>query len=416
MDKIIYFIEILKNRIGLVILFCFLILSIFTYQDYGLSWDEPCQQDFGQLGFEKVFEKKINKEYTRQKQYYGVAYEMVLVGFQKVFSIKESSNIYYFRHFFTHLIFLFSTFVFYLILKKTKYKNIAFLGMLFLLLSPRIYAHSFFNPKDIPLLSFTLFSAYFMQNHIYNPRWLTLILIAFFCAFVVNVRVIGVFIPGILLFFYVFQMKELNWKTKIIQVLSFCFLVMFFTILMWPLLIAAVFIYWMAFDMLSRLSPSDIPNQKIANIGDNRNETVQNIPKDIALMLNDIVGDSPDPSVMYNRFIEVKAEYFPYIDRRLNFLSVLTGITPLIGLLGTVMGMLTTFSQMNQTSVKTLDLMAGGVSQALITTQTGLIVAVPSLFLIMIIHNRRNKLMQFFQQLEIACYVNIVQSNNQKAA
>lgn len=187
-------------------------------------------------------------------------------------------------------------------------------------------------------------------------------------------------------------------------------------ILMWPLLIAAVFIYWMAFDMLSRLSPSDIPNQKIANIGDNRNETVQNIPKDIALMLNDIVGDSPDPSVMYNRFIEVKAEYFPYIDRRLNFLSVLTGITPLIGLLGTVMGMLTTFSQMNQTSVKTLDLMAGGVSQALITTQTGLIVAVPSLFLIMIIHNRRNKLMQFFQQLEIACYVNIVQSNNQKAA
>jgi biopolymer transport protein ExbB len=162
-------------------------------------------------------------------------------------------------------------------------------------------------------------------------------------------------------------------------------------ILMWPLLFAAIFIYYSAFDMFSRLSHDALP-------------------EDIDLMVSDIIGDKPDVDVMLNRFAAVKAEYLPHIDRRLELLTILTGITPLLGLLGTVMGMLTTFSQMNESSTQTIDLMAGGISEALITTQMGLVIAVPALFMIMLIQDKRSKLSLFFQQLESRCFYKISSS------
>ena len=231
-----YFIKKIVDNQGIILVSLFFILSVFIYKDYGLSWDEPCQQDFGELAYERIFEQKINPEYSPKKQNYGIAFEIVLVGIQKIFSITKTSDIYYFRHFFTHLIFLISGFVFYLILKKSTLKKAAILGLLFLIVSPRIYAHSFFNPKDIPLLSFTVFSIYFLQKYLYKPQLISLIIFAFFCAFVVNIRIIGMFIPGILMFFYFFQLREIRWKKKIQHGAIFSLSFIGFAILFWPLL------------------------------------------------------------------------------------------------------------------------------------------------------------------------------------
>jgi biopolymer transport protein ExbB len=68
------------------------------------------------------------------------------------------------------------------------------------------------------------------------------------------------------------------------------------------------------------------------------------------------------------------------LERFLNTLGTIAAITPLLGLLGTVLGMITVFTVITDVGVGSPGELAGGISQALITTAAGLTVAIPSLF------------------------------------
>ena len=65
----------------------------------------------------------------------------------------------------------------------------------------------------------------------------------------------------------------------------------------------------------------------------------------------------------------------------LDTIGVLAAIAPLLGLLGTVTGMMTTFDVMAIFGTGNAKAMAGGISEALITTETGLLVAIPGLYM-----------------------------------
>ncbi|KOR30597.1 biopolymer transporter ExbB [Achromatium sp. WMS2] len=67
------------------------------------------------------------------------------------------------------------------------------------------------------------------------------------------------------------------------------------------------------------------------------------------------------------------------LDRYLNALGTIAAISPLLGLLGTVTGMIQAFNIITVTGVGNPTLLAGGIGEALITTAAGLIVAIPSL-------------------------------------
>lgn len=68
------------------------------------------------------------------------------------------------------------------------------------------------------------------------------------------------------------------------------------------------------------------------------------------------------------------------LERFLNTLGTIAGITPLLGLLGTVIGMIRVFSAIMLHGVGNANELAGGISEALITTAAGLTVAIPSYF------------------------------------
>ena len=68
------------------------------------------------------------------------------------------------------------------------------------------------------------------------------------------------------------------------------------------------------------------------------------------------------------------------LERFLNTLGTIAGISPLLGLLGTVVGMIKVFSVIMVSGVGDANVLAGGISQALITTAAGLTVAIPSYF------------------------------------
>ncbi|MFQ3223921.1 MAG: biopolymer transport protein ExbB [Lentimonas sp.] len=92
-----------------------------------------------------------------------------------------------------------------------------------------------------------------------------------------------------------------------------------------------------------------------------------------------------------NRFEEVRQSIVHNIDRRLIFLNTLVATAPLMGLLGTVIGMLGTFAAISSGGgAETAGMVAAGISEALITTQTGLFIALPGIFLTLIIRRRKH--------------------------
>jgi biopolymer transport protein ExbB len=81
----------------------------------------------------------------------------------------------------------------------------------------------------------------------------------------------------------------------------------------------------------------------------------------------------------------------------LNTLAVIAGVAPLLGLLGTVTGMINLFDVITSYGTSDPKLMAAGISEALITTETGLVIAIPILLVHNFLRNRRNKILAGFE-------------------
>ncbi|MBN1757568.1 MAG: MotA/TolQ/ExbB proton channel family protein [Chitinispirillaceae bacterium] len=80
------------------------------------------------------------------------------------------------------------------------------------------------------------------------------------------------------------------------------------------------------------------------------------------------------------------------LSSHLNTLAVIAGVAPLLGLLGTVTGMIRLFEVITRFGTGDPKLLAGGISEALITTEVGLIIAVPVLLVHNFLRNYRNRI------------------------
>lgn len=102
------------------------------------------------------------------------------------------------------------------------------------------------------------------------------------------------------------------------------------------------------------------------------------------------------------------------IDRDLQMMKTFVSAAPLVGLLGTVGGMLSTFGALSSGSGgdQTAGLIAQGISEALITTETGLIVALPGIFFHYALARSAQRYRIFLTQLESACLQDLFQSQH----
>ena len=168
--------------------------------------------------------------------------------------------------------------------------------------------------------------------------------------------------------------------------------------LMLPLFALTLFIYHAVLELLLRLNGHFLARSgydRISDIGINH-----------ALRSGDwtlrrlLALDASSRVEVRRHFQEVRAEYMPTINRRIRFLSVLITAGPLVGLLGTVVGMLTTFDGMAGSDTSKFASVVSGVSEALITTQGGLIVSIPAFVLLSLIIQKRNQLECCLSRLE----------------
>ena len=112
------------------------------------------------------------------------------------------------------------------------------------------------------------------------------------------------------------------------------------------------------------------------------------------------IGRDGDPRDI-SSFGTCRKEWVLHLDRRLRFIRILTGVAPFLGLLGTVAGMLKTFRGLSiRQSAETMNLVAQGISEALITTETGLIFGIAGTLLLFFIGEYRKRLIAGFEGFE----------------
>ena len=88
----------------------------------------------------------------------------------------------------------------------------------------------------------------------------------------------------------------------------------------------------------------------------------------------------------------------PKLNRALLFIQIISVVAPLMGLLGTVTGMIKTFQAITLYGTGDPKLMAGGISQALVTTVLGLSVAIPMVLLHTVVSGRSRRIVQILQE------------------
>ncbi len=113
-----------------------------------------------------------------------------------------------------------------------------------------------------------------------------------------------------------------------------------------------------------------------------------------------VAHDNPDADVeaLELKLGEAILKETPKFTAMLPFLKIISVVAPLLGLLGTVTGMIITFQAITLYGAGDPKLMAGGISTALVTTVLGLVVAIPMVFLHTLVQSRARRLTQILQE------------------
>ncbi|MCG7897319.1 MAG: MotA/TolQ/ExbB proton channel family protein [Candidatus Thiodiazotropha weberae] len=130
-------------------------------------------------------------------------------------------------------------------------------------------------------------------------------------------------------------------------------------------------------------------------------EPMENNPLGRLLAINRqhhaISGDA-----LQKHFDEAILRELPKLRRGLRLLAIFAAVAPLLGLLGTVTGMIETFQSITLFGTGDPKLMSGGISQALVTTELGLAVAIPMVLLHSYLAGRSNRVIRLLDQQSAA--------------
>ncbi len=245
-----YIIKKNKQELTIVLLLyaIFLLISVIVYDDFGISVDEWELRILGFSNLKYVISlfslSKANElnsimpipELSDYLGTHGAIFALPMSFIEYIFNIKDSQSYYLLRHYINHIVFLLGSFYFYLLVKE-RFNNWSYgiLAALFLFLSPRIFAESFYNHKDIIFLSFFIINLYYGIKFLKKNSLLNASFFALTTALSIDIRIMGIIIiPCIIVPIII---KNQNKIKKVISSLTLYFLLLFlFTVLFWPYL------------------------------------------------------------------------------------------------------------------------------------------------------------------------------------
>ena len=133
--------------------------------------------------------------------------------------------------------------------------------------------------------------------------------------------------------------------------------------------------------------------------------------------LLDFVTGASTLKDMSASFEQLRTTELSTFERDLRVMKTCVAAAPLVGLLGTVTGMLFTFEGLASGSggEKTMGMIAAGISEALITTETGLVVALPGLFFQATLARKVERYRAFLAHVETVCAQTLYRQTRKQA-
>ena len=256
----------IKNlSIGLLFLLL-LVLGISSYRDYGISWDEPQQRLTGAVTVNYI--SKVlhlhglgaNKYYPTLTTYpdreYGVAFEAPAFALENIFKLRDTRDIYMFRHFLTFLVFLGGVCAVYkLSCRRFSDWRVGLLSALFLVLTPRLFADSFYNSKDIVFMAVFAAATNTTISFVLQPRVKTALVHALATAVAIDVRIMAILLVAVSVLLLLMRILrgELQSSRACLVLGVYVIVAFILLILMWPYLWSRPLIhFWEALRLMSR--------------------------------------------------------------------------------------------------------------------------------------------------------------------
>jgi biopolymer transport protein ExbB len=190
---------------------------------------------------------------------------------------------------------------------------------------------------------------------------------------------------------------------------------------MWPLLICSVLAVAIIVERMINLRPAKVlPEDEVEHLGsligggllEQAEDYCERRPgplTNIVAAALEARGESADS----NRQVVVDQgrQEVPRLQRYLGILGTVASVSPLLGLLGTVLGMIEVFQVVSSQGIGQAESLAGGISEAMITTATGLTIAIPALVAYNAFSDRANAMILEMERLALAFIKQIVQQH-----
>ena len=171
-------------------------------EDYGAGVDAPAQRRITarNLAFITGAADRLDGFPAEHDKYYGVAFELPLLLLERGVGLEDSRRIYLLRHLVTHAFFLVGGWCCSLLVYRlTRSRTVALFAFLLFVLQPRLYAHSFFNSKDLPFLSMFMVTLYVTHRAFRRDTVGAFVLCGVCVGVLTNLRIMGMMLyPAVL--------------------------------------------------------------------------------------------------------------------------------------------------------------------------------------------------------------------------
>ena len=241
-----------RNKILILFFFFFLFLvGLFVFDDYGIGIDEDNSRINGFVSLKYIFEIlnlnfideisgiKLPSISGYDEQGNGVIFDLPLAFIEFFFNINDFRDAFLIRHLASFLVFYISLIYFYKLILDIHNSNLlGILGVLMLFATPRIFAQSFFNPKDVCFMSLCIINLYYGFKFLNTQNVKSSILFSLTSGLAIGSRILGILIPILIIFISFLDLLRSKDKgiKKIFPLISFMVLLPLFAILFWPFL------------------------------------------------------------------------------------------------------------------------------------------------------------------------------------
>jgi len=213
-------------------------VGVAVFRDYGIAWDEVPTREFGWMYVAHQVPDIFALDALRAAkgfawERHGPLFEIGLATMERIAAFSDIRTVFLARHFATFLVFVLAVALFYAWCRRRFGVGLSLFAAATLVLTPTLFAHAFFNAKDIPFMALFIATMYSLCALLDRPTWGRTIALAVLTSMLVSTRVLGLLAVG---FTVVLSLMRHRNPSMVIRLAAYIVLVAVLLPVFWPVL------------------------------------------------------------------------------------------------------------------------------------------------------------------------------------